>query len=125
VLTGDVVKSRYETLEAARADALFSRGWLPDILPPSSRNISVSNNLDLNTSVGEFSFAPTEFDLLQAKLSPLDLPEHPFTDSFDAEIERHVLAGHPAHQYIEDHSTWVFLCHPAIGSCEYTMWLRH
>ena len=124
-LLGDVVKSKYDTLQAAKADELFARGWLPDALPPSTHDISVSNDLDLNTSVGEFSFSPTEFELLRTKLRPYDEPNHPFTDSFDAEIGRHVQAGYPVYQYIEDRSTWIFLCKPAVGICEYTMWLRH
>ena len=38
----DVVTSKYATLADARNDRLFERGWLPDILPPSTREISVN-----------------------------------------------------------------------------------
>ena len=58
-----MVTSRYETRTEAEADSLFGRGWLPDIIPQSSINIVTKNDLDLNTSRGEFSFA--DEDLLQ------------------------------------------------------------
>ncbi|WP_156087902.1 hypothetical protein [Lysobacter sp. Root667] len=54
----DTVTSTYGTLPEAHADRLFVRGWLLDILPPSSHR--TSNNLARNTSTGEFSFAQAE-----------------------------------------------------------------
>ncbi len=64
--TSDVVESNYATLAEARADQLFGRGWLPDVLPASAFNIRTSNNLDLNQSEGEFSFRPDDSgDLFQ------------------------------------------------------------
>src|SRR5689334_20330201 len=106
----------------APADNLFGRGWLPEILPPSSHDILVSNDLDVSTSEGEFFFAPTEFALLEAKLHPFSKPAHPFTSAFDSEIERHTAAGYPAYEYSDDESIWVFLCKPKHGECTYTMW---
>jgi hypothetical protein len=120
----DTVTSRYDTLSQARADGIFGRGWLPDVLPPSSHDIRVSNNLDINTSEGAFSFAPAEFALLQARLGPLSKLAHPFTSAFDSAIERHTAEGYPAHEYSDDDSTWIFLCKPERGECTYTMWLR-
>jgi hypothetical protein len=101
---------------------LFDRGWLPEILPPSSRDIRVSNDLELNTSEGEFRFASPDFALMQAELKPFSNPKHPFTRVFDWRIDSHIAAGHPAYQYEQDRSTWVFLCKPAQGQCTYTMW---
>ncbi len=48
------VTKRYATLDDARRDRLFERGWLPDILPPSARDIRVTSDLDVNSSEGEF-----------------------------------------------------------------------
>src|SRR5688572_19822129 len=62
------VKSHYLTVEDARRDGLLERGWLPDVLPPSARDIDVSNNLDINTSTGSFKFNPAEYQLLVSKL---------------------------------------------------------
>src|SRR5688500_8592456 len=60
LLPTDVVDNRYSSLADARADHLFERGWLPDILPASAHDIRTTNNLDLNLSEGEFSFKPVE-----------------------------------------------------------------
>jgi len=56
------VPLNYSTRAEADADGLFARGWLPDIIPPSSRNISMRNDLDLNISNGEFSFEQSDHD---------------------------------------------------------------
>jgi hypothetical protein len=58
----DVVTNKYETYDDALSNNLFQRGWLPEIIPKSSTNITTSNNLDLNTSVGEFYFDPQNSD---------------------------------------------------------------
>ena len=50
------VPLNYSTRAQAEAESLFARGWLPEIIPPSSRDISMRNDLDLNTSTGEFCF---------------------------------------------------------------------
>ena len=55
---GDTVTSRYETRADAEADKLFQRGWLPSIIPKSSYDITTKNDLDINVSEGQFSFAP-------------------------------------------------------------------
>jgi hypothetical protein len=120
----DTVTSNYDTLAEAHADDVFGRGWLPDVLPPSSRDIHVSNNLDINTSDGSFRFVPAEFELLEVKLEPLSAPNHPFRSGLNSEIEQHVAAGDPAYQYEDGDSTWVFLCKPSRGECTYTMWSR-
>jgi len=52
----DSVSSSYSTREEAEADRLFDRGWLPEIIPPSSREITMTNDLDLNLSKGAFRF---------------------------------------------------------------------
>jgi hypothetical protein len=50
----DVVTDHYPTYQDAKNARLFLRGWLPDILPLTTINISTSNELDLNTSEGSF-----------------------------------------------------------------------
>jgi hypothetical protein len=116
---GDVVTRRYDALQDARNDQLFERGWLPDVLPPSARNIRVTSNLDLNTSVGEFHFAPHEFRTLRDHLSPYDSADVP------ADIRRQVQAyngsGHSTFQFIDVGSAWVFFCVSERGVCEFTM----
>jgi len=58
----DSVPLNYSTRHEAEAESLFARGWLPEIIPPSSRDISMRNDLDLNISNGEFSFNPADHD---------------------------------------------------------------
>lgn len=52
----------YATKAEATAEIPFARGWLPDIIPSSSREISMSNDLDLNISKGEFVFDAVDHD---------------------------------------------------------------
>lgn len=58
----DSVPLSYSSRADAAAENLFARGWLPEIVPPSSRNISMCNDLDLNISNGEFSFEQSDHD---------------------------------------------------------------
>ena len=62
------VRLNYATRAEAEAESHFARGWLPKIIPPSSRNISMLNDLDLNTSTGEFSFDPSENSVFVSQL---------------------------------------------------------
>ena len=57
----DLVSDHYPTKQSARDDMLFRRGWLPEIIPESSRDIETNNYLETNTSWGEFSFDPTDY----------------------------------------------------------------
>ena len=50
----DVVSDEYSTYAQAKEERLFDRGWLPDILPKSTLNIEVNNDLDASTSKGRF-----------------------------------------------------------------------
>ena len=117
----DVVSGHYKTIQEAHADRFIERGWLPDKLPPSTHDISWSNNLDVNTSNGRFRFEPAEFELLRQQLSPYSRTRNPPATLTD-EVDSHVRRGYPALQYVDDGSVWVFMCKPAEGICNYTMW---
>jgi hypothetical protein len=56
----DIVTTRFETLDDAVAKRAFDRGWLPPIMPASSRNIVERNDLDANVGTGSFEFAASE-----------------------------------------------------------------
>ena len=62
VLTGcgDVVTTRFATLEDATSQRAFERGWLPPVLPDSARSIAETNNLDANTGTGSFVYDVSE-----------------------------------------------------------------
>lgn len=53
----DRVETSYATYEEARRDRLFERGWLPSIIPRSSRSIEVISDVDTNTAQGSFEFS--------------------------------------------------------------------
>jgi hypothetical protein len=95
----DDVTSRYATLDDARSDGLYEGGWLPDILPSSAYDIRVTNDLDVNTSEGEFWFDPADFP------------------SFAAQFQ----SFYPPFEYSADGHTWVFFCDSANGPCYYSM----
>lgn len=77
----DVVSSHYATYEEAREDKLFLRGWLPDILPSTTTNISTSNNLDLNTSIGQFILLPEDALDFTSKLTKMSRNSYSYQGS--------------------------------------------
>src|SRR6186713_347897 len=92
LMNTDVVESNYVSVQEARADQLFGRGWLPDILPPSAHDIRTSNNLDLNTSVGRFYFASADYDQFSSHLAPYVPMETPF-EGFDRDVQKKLARG--------------------------------
>ena len=66
---GDVVTSNYATYQDAKRNDLFSRGWLPDILPQTTINIRTNNNLDLNTSSGSFEMPKSDIRTFKSQLT--------------------------------------------------------
>ncbi|ELV8622914.1 hypothetical protein QNF08_004622 [Vibrio vulnificus] len=74
VLAGcsDIVQIHYDNYQQAQADQLFERGWLPDVLPVSTTQIEVANDLDNNTSQGSFVIAEKEMAQFLSQLQPLE-----------------------------------------------------
>jgi hypothetical protein len=115
----DVVDARYAT----RAEFVArGRGWLPLILPGSARDIHTVNNLDLNTSRGEFRFSDTDAGAFFARLS-LDVPAQALRRKWPGLLEGYRESGHVAWSYEEAGMRWVFFCHPAKDACHYVMWM--
>ena len=117
----DVVTDRYATVSEAREDRLFERGWLPDILPASAMGITVSNNLDLNTSEGEFSFANSDFPAFRAHLATGAPNRAPF-NNWSSLVQGKLKEGYGAWRVEREGYTWVFFCHDHKGHCVYRMW---
>jgi hypothetical protein len=65
----DVVTESYATLAEANAAGASSRGWLPKVLPPGTREIRIAHDLDSNRRWGLFDFPGTEGDILRAALA--------------------------------------------------------
>lgn len=116
-----VAENRYPTLAEAKADRLFERGWLPDVLPPSSVDIHTVNNLDASTSTGSFRFMPSEGPLLFGKLTAGAPEEAPISD-WPATLMDHKRRGFTAWSHRKGYEHWVFFCIASEGRCEYAMW---
>lgn len=117
----DTAERNYDTLSDARADQLFERGWLPDILPLSARNITTKNQLDLNYSTGDFSFDPKHAAVFTARVSPGAIPLTKFAH-WNKIVEDYEAEGLKAWSFRDDSSRWVFFCDMGRGYCEYMMY---
>jgi hypothetical protein len=117
----DIAEDRYSTLADARADRLFERGWLPDVLPLSSVDIHTVNNLDVSTSTGSFRFLPSEGSVLFAKLTAGVPAQAPFSD-WSGMLAEYKQRGFTTWSLRQDDMHWAFFCLPERGRCEYTAW---
>lgn len=119
----DVVTSKYPTRADAVADSPFARGWLPDFLPASSRDIVTHNNLDSTTSWGEFQCEPTELAAFVVRLTPGgEIPHRRTFDSLRNELKRHESEDFRSYSWSDGGFTWLFLVNPADGRVFYCMW---
>ena len=123
LMPSDVVTTRYSSLAEARTKLLFTRGWLPNILPESSKNIRTSNDLDINISEGEFEFSPQEWLSFSARLEPYSKISNPFRD-YEGYILRMLEKGFIIRVHENEGTAWVFFCKSDKGYCEYQMWLK-
>jgi hypothetical protein len=113
--------NHYATLAEARADDLFGRGWLPDILPASTTTIRTSNNPGNNTATGEFHFAAADAPAFFAKLSTEVPTLSPFAN-WPEIVDEYAKREFSARSYRNGPVTWTFFCDAAAGSCDYAMW---
>ncbi|EHK2774923.1 hypothetical protein QTG64_003788 [Vibrio vulnificus] len=102
VLTGcsDIVQSHYDNYQQAQADQLFERRWLPDVLPVSTTQIEVANDLDNNTSQGSFLIAEKEMGQFLSQLQPLETANQ--------------------YRFESDNSVWIFTLNEA-GKVSYQL----
>lgn len=68
----DVVTSQYETYQIADDDGVFDRGWLPRVVPKDATQITVHNDLDLNSSSGRFSLSQHAIRDFEKHLKPVE-----------------------------------------------------
>jgi hypothetical protein len=101
--SSDVVNSSYANYEQAEADDLFKRGWLPSSIPKSSKNIKTKNNLDLNTSVGEFTIDMKESNKFIAQLKNTDKTDNSYN----------------IYKYENGYTAWEFKINPKNGHVKY------
>ena len=105
VSCSDVITKHYDNYQTAKKDGLFLKGWLPDFIPTSSKNIVTNNNLDLNTSDGEFYFDMKEFSEFTSFLKD----------------EKKTQNGFIIYSYTNNLSSWKFLITPKSGFVKYSL----
>jgi hypothetical protein len=52
----EIQRTFYASYEEAKKSGAFERGWLPEYLPRSAKNIHEEHNLDTNQGWAEFEF---------------------------------------------------------------------
>ena len=63
--------SHYANLPAARQSGEIERGWVPELLPSGSTDISETHNLDANTGTGTFKFPSADLDAFKVQARQL------------------------------------------------------
>ena len=86
------------------------------LIPSTATNIRVTNDLDLNTSEGSFSFQPSESAAFTGLLHRLDA-----SSSSRSHLEDRQTPGAIAHRYSDGTNEWTFLVSPDSGHCDYYM----
>jgi hypothetical protein len=119
----DTVTNHYATRAEAETDNLFKRGWLPSLIPTSARDITISNNLDINISEGEFRYDPKETNKFVKHLKPYS-GQKPKLDRWQTYIAKQKQEGYDAFEYAADKIVWVFLVNTGKGHVCYVMWLQ-
>lgn len=119
----DVVTRHYKTYNDAASDQLFDRGWLPEFIPSSSFNITTSNNLDINTSEGEFSFRPVDTQAFVSKLHPYSGRKSPYVE-YDKVVKKRIGQGCIPYEYTKDSSIWMFFLNADKGHAYYDLWME-
>ena len=105
VSCSDVVVNHYDNYQNAKEAGLFLKGWLPNFIPTSSNNIVTNNNLDINTSDGEFYFDMKEFSKFTTFLKN----------------EKKIQNGFVVYSYTKNLSSWKFLINTKSGFVKYSL----
>lgn len=107
------VYRHYPTRADAELRQLFLKGWLPAIIPLSSYGITTKNDLDLNISVWDFYFRPSERSNFVAHLAALPKDNPHFRSR----------SKYGSYYYKDQDTEWIFYIHRHNGHCEYRMQL--
>lgn len=82
---GEVQTNRYETVQDARQDRLFERGWVPDVLPDSTIDIVEAHDIDTNQRCARARFPVSARPSLISSLAAAgfhEVDEHPTATPF-------------------------------------------
>jgi len=64
---GETMESHYPDRAAAVAGGAIKRGWLPEWLPRSARNIEAWHDLDTNRTIASFSYEASDAPVLPSE----------------------------------------------------------
>jgi len=124
LLTGcsDTVTEKYSTRNEAEQNKIFERGWLPSIIPKSSTQIRTTNDLDINTSSGEFKYDSKDTAEFMTNLMQYSGRKAPF-QNWDSYINDQKKDGYIPYEYSNNQSVWIFFINQQKGQIKYNMWL--
>lgn len=117
----DSVTERYATIDDARNAGLFERGWLPDVLPSSTRDIEVRNDLDLNVSAGEFVLSRSDLDNFAAHFRPYSAEPVNGDVHLASYLQAKEKEGLRVGVLEGTSSVWAFACDPKTARCTYQL----
>jgi hypothetical protein len=120
-LIGCAVTDHYKTRADAEADELFERGWLPAIIPASARDITTSNDLDINTSKGEFHYDISDTSDFVGHLRPYS-GRKPTTVRWQNFASEQQSKGRNVLEFTDQRSVWLFSIDTKKGHVRYIMW---
>ncbi|MBN8567641.1 MAG: hypothetical protein J0M25_13030 [Flavobacteriales bacterium] len=102
-------QDHYSNIAEAKEKKLFERGWLPDILPDSTRNIITNNHLDNAVSYGEFHFNRADFLKFLERFNKA-------TSNVDHQEDKWITLN-----YKDANGNWEFYCNHDKEICQYKM----
>lgn len=111
----------YDDVSDARANHVFEKGWLPDMLPASAYDLRVITNVEVSAGHGRFRFDPKDYRTFFTNLSPYDGVMSKI-DSDNKSIKMLLDGGYEAHTYSSGATNWIFLCDQKKTVCEFFVW---
>jgi len=72
----DTLVTRYATVQDAKKDRLFERGWVPDVLPEAAGSLTEAHNIDTNARCAMAVFPANMFDQVLSSLSEQGFQRH-------------------------------------------------
>jgi hypothetical protein len=114
------VDSHFDTRADLEASTLIEKGWMPDVLPPTARDIEEGHNIDMNNGAGSFEFAAQDSGWMLKSLTP----GTPLTTNLRdwADIRSSFRKkGYSAWSFRENDYVWFFFCSEQDLRCDYYM----
>ncbi|TXH67912.1 MAG: hypothetical protein E6Q88_10275 [Lysobacteraceae bacterium] len=122
VLSGCLDKTdHYSSLNDARSDRLFERGWLPDMLPPSTYDLEITTSVEVSSGHGRFHFDQGDYPPFSTRLSKYN-GVMPKLETYHAAIQQLLEEGYAPNSYASGPTNWIFLCDQKKAVCEFFVW---